>query len=146
MNEVTLVGNLGRAPELKNTATGKAVCVLSVATTERFSTGERTEWHRVVAWEAIGLAAAKYLGAGRKVLVRGRLQTRRYTGADGIERAVTEVIAQRIEYLDRAPIGPPVEEEIPVAASPEVTPAPARVLHQEEETPGATFDNDDLPF
>lgn len=103
MNEVTLIGNLGKAPELRYTSTGRAVASVSLATTERGPGGvNRTEWHNLVLWEGTAEAAAKYLTKGRRVLARGRLQTRTYQDpATNKPVYRTEVVVSNLVYLDR---------------------------------------------
>lgn len=103
MNRVTLIGNLGKNPELRNT--GKTSVVnFSVATTERFTDSEgkpqrSTQWHNVVAFGAQADAIAKHLQKGSKVAIEGRLQTRNYE-KDGVKKYVTEVVASDVEFLD----------------------------------------------
>lgn len=97
LNKATLIGNLGRDPEVRATRDGRQVVTLNIATGEswRDSSGnrvERTEWHRVVIWnEGLGKIAEKYLGKGAKVYVEGKLVTNKYTGGDGVERYSTEI-------------------------------------------------------
>ena len=98
MNNVTLFGNLGADPELKNTGTGKAVCNLSVATTERYNEQDSTEWHSVVCWEKTAENVCKYLNRGSKVLVNGRLQTRSWEDKEGKKQYKTEIVAHRVEF------------------------------------------------
>src|ERR671919_1893986 len=102
VNKVILVGNLGRAPEVRHTQDGSKIVHLSVATSERWrdrSSGEnreRTEWHRVVIFnERLGEIAEKYLAKGRTVYLEGQLQTRKWTDQSGQERYTTEVVLQR---------------------------------------------------
>ena len=78
VNEVTIIGNLGRDPELRTTTNGTSVCSLSVATSYKPKEGEeRVEWHRVTVWGNQADACSKYLEKGRQVYVRGRLQTKK---------------------------------------------------------------------
>ena len=102
VNKVTLIGNLGRDPEVRNTQDGTAIVHLSVATSDTWkdkATGERrerTEWHRVVIFnEHLGDIAQKYLRKGSKVYLEGGLQTRKWTGKDGNERYTTEIVLPR---------------------------------------------------
>lgn len=103
VNRVTLIGNLGRDPELKFTQTGKAVCRLSVATTRKFRNSadelqEETEWHRVVVWGKQAEHCNQYLSKGRSVYVFGRLQTSSYE-QDGVKKFSTEIVAQEVQFL-----------------------------------------------
>ena len=97
LNKATLIGNLGRDPEVRTTRDGKQVVILNIATGEswRDASGnrvERTEWHRVVIWnEALGKLAEQYLAKGAKVYVEGKLVTSKWTDTAGIERYSTEI-------------------------------------------------------
>jgi len=102
VNKVTLIGNLGRDPELFHTQTGRAVARLSIATNEVWmKDGERqrrTEWHRVVVW---GPRAERMtqLRKGTPVYVEGRLRTRTFTHADNVEQMRTEIHSLRLMPL-----------------------------------------------
>ena len=99
LNRVTLIGNVGKDPEVRSAQNGDKIVSFSVATTESWndrSSGERrekTEWHRVVIF-GNGLAgiAEKYLRKGSKVMVEGALQTRKWTDQQGVERYSTEIV------------------------------------------------------
>jgi len=102
VNKVILVGNLGRDPEVRFAQSGSKIVNLSVATSESWkdrATGERrekTEWHRVVIFdERIADVAEQYLRKGAKVYLEGTLQTRKWTGNDGVEKYTTEVVIPR---------------------------------------------------
>ena len=106
LNKVLIIGNLGTAPEVRYTQNGMAIAVLSVATTETGKdkqTGEQreqTEWHRVVMYRRLAEIVEKYLRKGSKVYIEGKLQTRKWTGEDSIERYTTEVVANEMQMLD----------------------------------------------
>ena len=98
INKVVLVGNLGRDPEIRHTASGTKIVHLSVATSDswRDKNGERqekTEWHRVVIFNT-GLAdfAERALKKGSKVYVEGSLQTRKFTDSNGVDKFTTEIV------------------------------------------------------
>ena len=99
MNRATIIGNLGKDPEVRTSQGGDKIVSFSVATTESWkdrSSGERrerTEWHRVVIF-GNGLAdiADRYLRKGSKVMVEGALQTRKWTDQQGVERYSTEIV------------------------------------------------------
>ena len=103
VNKVTLVGNLGRDPEVRAMQNGDKIVQLSVATSDRWkdkSSGEqreRTEWHRVVIFnDALGKIAEQYLKKGSTVYLEGQLQTRKWTDQQsGLEKYTTEVVLQR---------------------------------------------------
>ena len=103
VNKVTLVGNLGRDPEVRAMQNGDKIVQLSVATSDRWkdkNSGEqreRTEWHRVVIFnDALGKIAEQYLKKGSTVYLEGQLQTRKWTDQQsGQDRYTTEVVLQR---------------------------------------------------
>lgn len=102
INKVVLIGNLGRDPEVRSTQSGGKIVNLSIATSERWkdrNTGEqkeRTEWHRVVIFnELLGRIAEQYLKKGSTCYIEGRLQTRKWTDDQGVEKYSTEVILQQ---------------------------------------------------
>ena len=103
INKVTLVGNLGRDPEVRAMQNGDKIVQLSIATSDRWkdkNSGEqreRTEWHRVVIFnDALGKIAEQYLKKGSTVYLEGQLQTRKWTDQQsGQEKYTTEVVLQR---------------------------------------------------
>lgn len=110
LNRVYLVGHLGRAPELRYTEAGKAMAVLSVATTDRWTdaagaTQERTEWHRVIVWGATAEAAAGALEKGALVMIEGAIRSRQYDAKDGQPRRITEIAASRVIWGRAAAAG-----------------------------------------
>ncbi len=115
INHVTLIGNLGGDPEVKATGSGTIVGRLSLATNESVKRGDKwedhTEWHRVVCFEKNAENAGRFLKKGSRIHVFGRLRTTKWKDKDGIERWTTEIIADRITFLDRAAKhdGPPVD-------------------------------------
>ena len=127
VNKVTLVGNLGRDPEIRNTQSGQKVVNLSVATSETWrdrNSGERqerTEWHRVVIFnDRLAEVAERFLKKGSKVYVEGALQTRKWQGQDGQDRYTTEVVMGRfrgeLQMLDgRGEGGSDFQRSAPVA-------------------------------
>jgi single-strand DNA-binding protein len=103
-NKITIVGYLGRDPELRYTPQGTAVCNFSVATTEKRKNGrgemeEHTIWFRVAAWGRQAEVAAEYLAKGRQVYVEGRLRLEEYTDREGNPRTSAEVNASDIHFL-----------------------------------------------
>lgn len=104
VNKVILIGNLGRDPELRYTASGQAVVNFSLATGETYTdkSGERvdkTEWHRIVAWAKTAELCAQYLSKGRTVYIEGRLQTREWEDKEGVKRQTTEINANTVQFL-----------------------------------------------
>lgn len=101
VNKVTLLGNLGRDPEIRTTQDGREIANLTIATSESWkdkATGERkekTEWHRVVIFsEGLVKVAKSYLKKGSKVYLEGALQTRKWTDQSGVEKYTTEIVLQ----------------------------------------------------
>ncbi len=98
INKVTLVGNLGRDPEIRHTNAGQKIVHLSVATSDTWKDKsgerqERTEWHRVVVFNTnLADFAERFLKKGSKVYVEGALQTRKFTDASGQEKFTTEIV------------------------------------------------------
>ena len=105
LNRVTLIGNLGKDPEVKYTPSGTPVAKLTLATNERFKdkSGEwqdRTEWHNVVLWQRQAEIAGEYLKKGSKVYIEGRLQTRSWDDkTSGQKKYMTEVVANDLILL-----------------------------------------------
>ncbi len=98
INKVILVGNLGRAPEVRYTQDGRPICNFTMATSEQWrdkNSGEkreRTEWHKVVIFGKLAEIAGEYLSKGSQVYLEGKLQTRKWQGQDGQDRYTTEVL------------------------------------------------------
>lgn len=106
LNKVILIGHLGRDPELRYMASGDSVTHLALATSERWhdkSSGEKkehTEWHRVVLYRKLAEIADQYLHKGSQVYIEGRLQTRKWSDKNGVERYTTEIVADDMRMLD----------------------------------------------
>ena len=105
VNKATLIGRLGRDPELKYTANGTAYCRFSIATDESWtdkSTGdrkERTEWHNIVAWERLAEICGQYLAKGRMVYIEGSIQSRQWEDQDGNKRTSFDIRARDMVLL-----------------------------------------------
>ncbi len=104
VNKVILVGNLGKDPEVRFTPSGRAVAKFPLATTDSWtdqenSRQERTEWHNVVVWGKQAESCGQYLAKGRQVYVEGAIRSRSYDDKEGNKRYITEVVAQRIQFL-----------------------------------------------
>lgn len=101
MNKVILIGRLTKDPELRYTQNGTAVCTFTLAVNRAFTKeGEQSaDFINIVVWGKIGENSAKYLSKGRQVAIEGKLQVRSYDGDDGKKRYVTEVIAERVEFI-----------------------------------------------
>jgi single-strand DNA-binding protein len=129
VNKVILVGNLGKDPELRYTASGTAVAKFSIATSETFTDRqgakqERTEWHRITAWGKLAEICGQYLSKGKMVYIEGKIRTEKYE-KDGVTKYSTEIVADTMRMLGggrgereaEAPFSPPEggvpEDDIP---------------------------------
>jgi single-strand DNA-binding protein len=105
LNKVQLIGNLGRDPEVRYMPSGDAVANIAIATTDKWKdkqTGEQkeqTEWHRVSFFGKLAEIAGQYLVKGSQVYIEGKLQTRKYTDKDGVEKFATEIRADTMQML-----------------------------------------------
>jgi len=135
LNRATIIGNLTRDPELRNTTSGQSVTNFSVATSSQWTDAagqrqERTEYHSIVAWGKLAEICSQYLAKGRKVYVEGRLQTREWETPDAQKRQRTEIVADNMIMLDKAPQGgAPASSTRP--AEPPTQPVDAGVGEQE---------------
>lgn len=110
LNRAQIIGNLTRDPEIRTTQTGQTVANFGVATSSVWMDAnkqrqEKTEFHNIVAWGKLAEICGQYLGKGRKVFVEGRLQTREWDTPEGQKRQKTEIVADSMIMLDRAPAG-----------------------------------------
>ncbi|MDR3521477.1 MAG: single-stranded DNA-binding protein [Acidocella sp.] len=157
VNKVTLVGNLGKDPEVRSMPSGSKVVSFSVATSESWNdkaSGERkeqTEWHKVVIMnERLADVAEKYLRKGSKVYLEGKLQTRKWTDQSGQEKYTTEVMLGRfggeLVMLDRAQGGASGNEDYaPRASAPAKAPAAKASSGGWDTRPSNDMD-DEIPF
>lgn len=105
LSKTLLIGNVGNDVELKYTASGDAICNLSIATSDTWkdkATGEQreaTEWHRVVLYRKLAEIAGKYLKKGSQVYIEGQNKTRKWTDKNGVEKYTTEVQASELKML-----------------------------------------------
>jgi len=106
VNKVIILGNLGNDPEMRYMPNGEPVANISIATSETWNdknTGEKrekTEWHRVVAYRRTAEIIGQYTRKGSKLYVEGKLQTRKWTDNNGVDRYTTEIIADSVQLLD----------------------------------------------
>ena len=151
INKVTLIGHLGADPEVRHLENGVMVARFSVATNERYKDKdgnfqETTEWHNVVVWRELAERAEKTLKKGMMVYVEGKISYRKYTGQDGQERNVTDIVANTFRLLEKREGGSggfenrfPSAENAPAAKNSDM---PATVSADSS----AAADGDDLPF
>lgn len=133
LNKVQIIGNLGRDPEIRYMPSGDAIANIAVATsykTKDKNTGEQkeyTEWHRISFFGRLAEIVGQYLQKGSSVYVEGRLQTRKYTDKDGIEKYATEIIAENMQMLGNTKqqdghSEPPQRRAVPTGGSPRPAP------------------------
>ena len=158
LNQATLIGHVGKDPELRTFPDGGQVCSVSLATTEKWTdkqTGElqeATEWHRLVFNGRQAEVASRYLKKGSQCYVQGGLRHRKWTDKDGIERTTTEIRVDNLKLL-----GAPASNAAPArgqqSAYQQAPAAPARGEQSTyQQTPAAPAAHgfadmdDDIPF
>ena len=107
-NKVQLIGNLGNAPEVKNTEKGKKLAKFSIATNETYYNvkGEKvteTQWHNLIAWGKVADVVEKYLSKGTEVAIEGKLMNNNYTDKDGNKKYTTEVLVHELLLIGGKP-------------------------------------------
>jgi single-strand DNA-binding protein len=106
LNKVQLIGRLTRDPELRTTPAGQTVATLGLATGRTWNDKngqkqEKTEFHNIVLWGRLAEIAGQYLTKGQEAYFEGRIETRSYTGKDGVERKSTEIIGENMQMGSR---------------------------------------------
>jgi len=106
LNRVMIIGNVGSEPEMRFTPSGKPVTTFRVATNQVFKSPEgekkeETEWFTVVAWNQLAEQCNRFINKGSLIYAEGRLRTRSWEGQDGQKHYRTEVIANRVSFLDK---------------------------------------------
>ena len=167
LNKVLLIGRLGQAPIVRYMPNGDAVCNFSLATSEKFTDksgnkAEKTEWHNIVIYRKLAEIAGQYLKKGSQVYLEGRIQSRKYTDKNGVERTAYEIVCDEMKMLDskntqgghtQAYDAPPAYNSQPqqAYAAPQPAPVPPAPPQRQEATPVAPaqpIDNidEDIPF
>jgi len=140
VNKVILVGNLGKDPEMKYTASGAAIANITVATSESWNDKqsgekvEKTEWHRIVAFQRLAEIMGEYLTKGSQVYIEGKIQTRKWQDQNGQDRYTTEVVANDMQML-----GGGVTDS-------KRNPTPPAQNQAAQHTTVGDFADDDIPF
>ena len=142
LNKVILIGRLGRDPEYRYLPSGDAVANFSIATSENWKDRngqrqERTEWHNISMFGRLAEIAGQYLKKGSKVYIEGRIQSRKYTGKDGIERTAYEIVCSEMKMLGGRAEGGEGQHNPP--PPPQARQQPAAPVPQDDI-------DDDLPF
>ncbi len=149
VNKVILVGNLGNDPDMKYTASGAAICNITLATSESWNdkqTGEKqekTEWHRVVFFRRLAEVAGEYLRKGSQVYIEGKLQTRKWQDQNGQDRYTTEIVANEMQMLGSRAAD---SGDRPPGGSGGFRKKPAAEQSQPQTFPDNDFTDDDIPF
>lgn len=147
LNELKLIGNVGKAPELRYTSNGTAVCNFSVATNKRWTDRdgnkqERTMWHRVVTWGKQAEFVGEHIKGGRLVYVQGELEQEEWTDRDGVRQTTIQCRAYKIIPLGKRDDAPTRDtrprDEYPPRTTTTTAPAPAG--------PFSHGPGDDIPF
>ena len=147
VNKVILVGRLGRDPETRYMPNGDAITNFSLATDEQWRdrNGERqtrTEWHNVSLYGKLGEIANQYLRKGSQVFIEGKIQSRKYTGKDGIERIAYDIIGNEMKMLGNRNDGSDSGNNN--AAPPTSNPPPAAPRRQPPQHESTTAPIDDI--
>lgn len=116
MNNLLIIGNLTRDPEIRTATNGETVATFTVAVNRRTNKDHPVaDYFRVSAWRQLGDLCGKYLSKGKKVAVRGTVRASAYLGQDGAAKAALEVTAENVEFLsprgEAADDAPPVDEQ-----------------------------------
>lgn len=161
VNKVIIVGNLGRDPEIRYMPSGDAIANIAVATSYKSkdrNTGEQkelTEWHRISFFGRLAEIVGQYLKKGSSVYVEGRLQTRKYTDKDGVEKYATDIIAEQMQMLggrsgmgegggmDDGGYDAPAPRQAPAPRPQQAAPAPRPAP---KPAPNFSDMDDDIPF
>ena len=147
INRVTLIGNLGRDPEIRYLPSGDPVANVTIATSSKYkgkdgNMVEETEWHRVTFFGKLAEIVGQYLKKGRPVYVEGRIKTRKFTDKDGVEKYATDIIANEMQMLgERQDSG----DDAPQQAQ---RPAPQSAQRQAPRPSSGfeDFDDEPIPF
>lgn len=152
VNLVIILGNLGNDPEVRYMPNGEPVANISIATSETWNdknTGEKrekTEWHRVTAYRRAAEIIGQYTRKGSKLYVEGKLQTRKWTDNNGVDRYTTEIIADSVQLLDSRGDDQSGQQGYQQQGYQQQRPQPPR--HPQDGNPPPTQDSfdDDIPF
>jgi single-strand DNA-binding protein len=127
LNKLTIIGNVGSDPEMRFTPNGKPVASFSVATNWVYTTPEgeqkkETEWFNIVVWDKLAEQCNQRLTKGQLIYAEGRIHTRSWDGQDGQKHTRTEVIANRVIFLDKRATGTLTENKVDEAGTGDIEP------------------------
>ena len=147
VNTAILLGRLGRDPVASATQTGKAICKFSIATSHGIGANQKTDWHNIVAFDALAETCAMHLKKGMEVYLEGRISYNKWVDKQGVKRESTSIMAYKVEYFDKSE-RVTVESKLSTkpSAYAQQTPAkPETIPHWQPPTEEQLF-MDDLPF
>jgi len=156
LNKVQLIGRLTRDPEIRTTPSGQTVATVSIATNKTWKDKsgqkqEKSEFHNLVMWGRTAEIAGQYLTKGQEAYFEGRMETRTYTGKDGVERRSTEVVVENMQMGSRPQGGGSYNR--PAAPMAAVSATPQKQAPVAEEIPTINLDDEqeevkieDVPF
>ena len=142
LNKVILIGRLGQEPTIRYMPNGEAVCNFSVATSEAWNDRngqrqERTEWHNITMYRRLAEIAGQYLKKGSQVYLEGKIQSRKYTDKNGVERTAYDIIVNEMKMLGGGSDGQQAQPAQGEAPTPPRRQAPAAPVDDE---------SDEIPF
>lgn len=154
MNQIIVIGHLGRDPEMKYTPSGEAVTSFSVASSRKYKTAagdqrEETQWFNISCWSGLAELANQFLVKGRQVFIQGRLKVRTYEGRNGDTMVSVDVTAEKLQFLggksDSGGASAPGEQDAEEAGTSDDAVAMAADAGHHVVVDG-DVSNDDLPF
>lgn len=154
INQVTLIGNCGRDPEIRYMPSGEAAANFTLATSESWkdkNTGEKkeeTQWHRLTAFGRLAEIIGEYVKKGTSIYVQGKIKYSKYTDQSGVEKNSVEIVVKEMKILTaRGEQGESQPRQSPVPAQRPAQAAPAQRQAPKPSNPGSFDDmEDDIPF
>lgn len=137
INKVILIGNCGKAPEVRSLQGGAKVATITLATTEKFKDREETEWHTITFWNNLAEVVEKYVDKGSQLYVEGRIKTEKFKGNDGSDKYVTRIVASTLQLLGSKKDSQSAPQSPAPQQKPKTTPLP---------TTDNSDGSDDLPW
>lgn len=146
INKVTLIGHAGNDPEVRTLDTGAVVARVSLATNESYKDKEgnwqtQTEWHNLILWRDLAERARDNVKKGSTLYVEGKIQSRKYTDRDGVEKSITDIVVNSFRVLDKKERGE--DNRIPASEPRNMNDSGKAYQEAEAEAHG---NGDDLPF
>ena len=138
VNKITLIGNLGKDPDIRTLENGTKVCTFSLATNENFKDKNDnwqtvTDWHNIVAWRYLADKAERELKKGSLVYIEGKMTYRKFTDKEGLEKTSAEVVASVLQSLDKRENNPSLSDG-------------GNKFNPAAKPPSQAEQDDDLPF